>query len=782
MVGALLFLAIFADRITSLSPYYMDAKSSILQGTPPFKPGEIHPLGTDQFGRDVWSRVVYGARWSLLFGLLIMAARMALAIPAAVLSAFGPRFFAWLTGRLYIYTSAIPPLLIYLLILGAKGVLDIGFWPSVALTIFLLTIVETPRIAVALKGRLEELRSEEFVEGAVALGATGWRIFWIHLMPHLWPTLLNMVVAEMGRSLLVIAQLGLFGIFVGGGLWEYDVNENGREIWYRAVGVPEWGTMLADARFMIYTAPWIPLPPAFAFFFGVVGFNLLSQGLEGFAFSLTRLKEATTSRLSARWRWALLVVPLIASLWYYQGSPLNRGAQLAGLAARQAAALNSRSVEAYLATLASHNEEYIAEQRKWAERIVQEPYQIAVVRCTGLRLSGHQATALWTISFGFREQPPLTVTRSTRLVRRFGDWYDAGESFNKLRGRYVDMQAYYEPTDPSREAVQERFRVRFLSTAADHAYGQVAALFPAQTANDRPQIKYYPSQTAFEAVTAGEARSSDSKVSVAFIPGQSIRVSPDLLKGYNRRDLEKRLAYEMLEYLAASRLPSPATLPVLMGLFEQGDTIGDQYWIDLDKIAGAPLLPVEHLLKLGPGEVPLDQKPVYATETALLTEYLSQSMSQEQMLAAASSPKGVLAGLAEAMGASPEQFVRDVDGYIVKRIADLSVLNLPAGRARVPVSLTNAIAARAQALIDGDEARFLATADENVAREEAEWFAQVRQQGVKWASLQLLEMEVRSGQARVYMLQQLTYGDGRTVSTVVIRPWVERYSRWMITK
>lgn len=63
LVGAVLIVGAFADQITTMSPYYMDAKPTMLEGTPPFPPGPYHPLGTDEYGRDIWSRVAYGTRW-----------------------------------------------------------------------------------------------------------------------------------------------------------------------------------------------------------------------------------------------------------------------------------------------------------------------------------------------------------------------------------------------------------------------------------------------------------------------------------------------------------------------------------------------------------------------------------------------------------------------------------------------------------------------------------------------------------------------------------------------
>ncbi|HWI62260.1 MAG TPA: ABC transporter permease subunit, partial [Symbiobacteriaceae bacterium] len=290
IIGAICFLMLFADQLVKVSPYYSDAKTSILLGLPPFPPDAKHLLGTDNYGRDVWSRIVYGARWSMLFASLIMAGRLLVAIPAAFLSVFGWKRISWMVDRLYVMTSAIPPLLIYILVLAVPQLRLVGLWPSVAVTITLLTLMEWPRVAVVLKGRLGSLMAEPFIEGAVAVGNNRWQLFKNHLFQHLWPLFLQMVAAEMARALVVIAQLAIFGIMVGGGVMNIVDNGRGGDRYVVTSGIPEWGTLLGDGRYDVLTHPWIPFAPAVAFLVTVIGFNLISQGLETIVFSVQEIK------------------------------------------------------------------------------------------------------------------------------------------------------------------------------------------------------------------------------------------------------------------------------------------------------------------------------------------------------------------------------------------------------------------------------------------------------------------------------------------------------------
>ncbi|MDF2631118.1 MAG: transporter permease protein, partial [Symbiobacteriaceae bacterium] len=485
LIGAVLFVALYADHITPTSPYYMDEKTFITEGKPPFPPGGAHPLGTDAFGRDIWSRVAYGTRWSLLFASLIMAGRLLLALPMGIAAAFGPRFFGWLVGRLYVFTSAVPPLVIYLAVLAIPRLRTVGLWPSVAITVILLTLVEWPRVAVYVQGRLEELQSEQFIEGAVAAGATRLRIFSRHMMPHLWATVFQLVAAEMGRGLLVIAQLGIFGIWVGGGIIEM-VGYPPQPV--LITGIPEWGALLSEARNTIRNTPWIPMTPAMAFLIGVVGFHMLSQGLDGLSFSLYRLREATTGRISAWWR--LLLIPLIVVpiVYWWQVQTRDDTAAFIALADRQTEALNSRDLEGYLATISPNDQDYAAEQRRWLTGLFETDFQVAVAQPRRIDQNGNNATGDWLLSFGYRTQPPVTANRSVILKRMGGQWYESRGAFEKLRGFHTDVYAQYDPTDGSQAIANLRWEIRKVSTVVDRAFVNAKAYFPTLKNPPRPLV------------------------------------------------------------------------------------------------------------------------------------------------------------------------------------------------------------------------------------------------------------------------------------------------------
>lgn len=294
-LGLLLLILIIgatlgAEHLTKVGPYYMESRVSALEAKAPFPPSLEHPLGTDSFGRDLWSRIAFGARWSLLFAAVVAIGRIVIALPLAWLAVVGPRPFRWLVERLYVLTNTVPPLLLYLILLAVPAVRLIGLIPSILLTLTLLTLWEWPRLAGTIKGRMEQLMQEGYVEGAIATGAGNGRLFRIHLLPHLMPLLLRVGVGEMGQVLLTIAHLGLFGVWAGGGSIELVDNGRGGTVQLLTTSIPEWGSLLSEARLWLRSAPWIPLAPAAAFFVAIVSFHLVAQGLEAIPVRVRHLK------------------------------------------------------------------------------------------------------------------------------------------------------------------------------------------------------------------------------------------------------------------------------------------------------------------------------------------------------------------------------------------------------------------------------------------------------------------------------------------------------------
>jgi ABC-type dipeptide/oligopeptide/nickel transport system permease subunit len=749
LVGAILFVALAADHITPVDPHYMDRRVTVLDGKAPFDPSPIHPLGTDEWGRDIWSRVAYGARWSLLFAGLIMAGRLALALPLGLLAAFGPRLFRWVVARFYVISSAIPPLLIYLMVLAVPQIKAIGLWPSVIVTVALTTLIEWPRVAVAIQGRLEELSSEQFVEGAIAAGARPVHIFFVHLMPHFWPTLLQTIANEMSRALLTVAQLGIFGIWIGGGILELTDSITPQPV--NVTGVPEWGTMLASARGYIRSKPWIPMAPGTAFVIGVVGFNLLAQGLEGVTFSFYRWREATTGRLDRRWRWASVAAVLGLAAWYGSTMVTDHVAGLRDLGARQSAALTAGDLDAYIATISPADPEYREELRTWAESLLSTGHHVAVARPTAATIEGATVKAAWTVSFGYADRPPVTAARTVRLVKQNGQWYETRESMNELRGFHVDIDSFFDPLDRTVEGAWRRYDVRRVSTAADRAYKAVAGFFPA---GDRPRAVIYGSQESFRAAVAPTAP-DDQVGALRYSPSGALQISPAIMNAFDVWEVDTVLAYDMLKTLSKVRLGRDTLDPVIAGLFEL-DTRSKESKFDLSffRLETAPLRTLDALYAAPSTELTWQNQPAFFTQAALLVEYLQQQgLTREQLLTTATTatPGTAAPGparLAQLLGTAPASLTASYEQYLRDRVYALSMVHRPEWRSEMPDDLLDAIAGRAASL-----------------------------------SIEALVMDMRAanGKATVHVLERRTQPGAPTAAHLVIQEWTLQDGRWLHT-
>lgn len=310
LVLSVLFIAIYGPEIAPRDPY-MKVSLQVLnkvQGlpyqAPPYRPSADFPLGSDDLGRDVLSRVIYGVRYTLILGAAVAFLRLILAIPLGLVAGWFRGWLETLVRQLAAVFGAVPSLLLSFLILRVMFVptgrmgpnLSLTLENSVMLYIGVLTLIEWPRVAEQIRARVTEISGQPFIEGAVATGAGAGRIIFRHILPQLGPELVVMTALEISRVLLLVAQLGLFGIYIGGGVYEEIYPGE----WIQLTFYPELGSMASDVRRYLNVAPWMVLPPALAFFWIIGSLNLLAEGLR---IRLQRFSERTT----IGWAWKSLV-------------------------------------------------------------------------------------------------------------------------------------------------------------------------------------------------------------------------------------------------------------------------------------------------------------------------------------------------------------------------------------------------------------------------------------------------------------------------------------------
>ena len=216
-------------------------------------PSASHLFGTDQLGRDVLSRTLYGARISLALGFLVVA--LSVTVGSLVGLAAGLLGGGWddLLMRLTDIFLAFPALILAMAISAALG-------PSLTNVMIAVAAVSWPAYARLLRAQVLAVKHVEFADAARALGANGRRVALRHLLPNSVTPLLVQGSFDVGAAILTAAGLG----FIGFGAQP---------------PTPEWGAMVSETRNFITEAPWASAAPALAILFTVLAFNLLGDGL-----------------------------------------------------------------------------------------------------------------------------------------------------------------------------------------------------------------------------------------------------------------------------------------------------------------------------------------------------------------------------------------------------------------------------------------------------------------------------------------------------------------------
>lgn len=275
IVLGLFLVVLFGPLWAPENPYLTGHRTlSYVDGelvTPPFPPSEQFPLGTNEWGKDTLSLLLYGARNTLVACTFITMARLMVGSLLGALAGWneGGLMDRTIMGAVGL-TTALPTLITSMILIYA---LDIRR----GLPVFIvgLSLVGWGEIVQYIRSEFMVLKTRPFVEGARAMGLRGASIAVRHILPNILPQLVVITLLEMGAVLMILGELGFVGVFIGGGTRTTTAADAAITI----PDIPEWGAMMADARRWARAKPGMVFYPALAFFFAVVGFNSLGEGL-----------------------------------------------------------------------------------------------------------------------------------------------------------------------------------------------------------------------------------------------------------------------------------------------------------------------------------------------------------------------------------------------------------------------------------------------------------------------------------------------------------------------
>jgi len=242
-----LALAIFAPLLT---PYDPIAQSWTSVRKPP---SLAHWFGTDDVGRDILVRVIFGARASLMAGVISVGIALSIGVPLGLTAGYLGGFLDALISRITDAMLACPFLILAIALAAFLG-------PSLGNAMIAIGVTTTPIFVRLTRGQVMSVKVEDYVEAARAVGNPRWRIALVHILPNIMPALL--VQATLSIAAAVIAEAALSFLGLG-----------------QQPPAPSWGSMLNSAQRFLVNEPWMAVWPGLAIFLTVLSFNLVGDGL-----------------------------------------------------------------------------------------------------------------------------------------------------------------------------------------------------------------------------------------------------------------------------------------------------------------------------------------------------------------------------------------------------------------------------------------------------------------------------------------------------------------------
>jgi peptide/nickel transport system permease protein len=247
LVILLIFTAVFAHALAPYDVRTQDVRNRFSEAN------KEHWLGTDDFGRDVLSRIIVGSRVSLFVGITSVAAALVIGVLLGVLAGYkGGKIDALIT-RLVDILMAFPSLLLGLLVVSALG-------PGLENTIIAIALAFVPRFARVARGPTIVLKENDFILAVKAAGASDARIIFVHIIPNLVGELVVMGSLWVATAIIIESSLSFLGLGV-------------------QPPTPSWGMMIKSGVDEILIAPWLAVYPGLAISLAVLAFNLVGDGM-----------------------------------------------------------------------------------------------------------------------------------------------------------------------------------------------------------------------------------------------------------------------------------------------------------------------------------------------------------------------------------------------------------------------------------------------------------------------------------------------------------------------
>ena len=247
MVVFMVVVAVFAGWVAPWDPE-LQVYTDLME-----PPSVQHLMGTDDLGRDILSRIIFGARASLPVGTVSMGVSSAIGVILGLLAGYYGGRVDTVIMRILDAVLAFPSLLLAIFLVAILK-------PSLQNAMIAIVVVSIPAFARVTRANVLSVKEKEYVEASRSLGLKNWRIMLMHVLPNIMSPIIVQVSLGVGRAILIEASLSFLGLGV-------------------QPPTPAWGSMLANGRQFITMAWWMITFPGIAIFLSVLGFNFIGDGL-----------------------------------------------------------------------------------------------------------------------------------------------------------------------------------------------------------------------------------------------------------------------------------------------------------------------------------------------------------------------------------------------------------------------------------------------------------------------------------------------------------------------
>ncbi|MBS7344619.1 MAG: ABC transporter permease [Caryophanon sp.] len=252
LVGAaivlfVVFLAIFGPLLAPQGINEQDLSQRLLP------PSAEHWFGTDDFGRDIFSRIILGARISIAVGFFSVMLSIIVGTFLGIVAGYYGGWLDTIISRIFDILLAFPSILLAIAIVSILG-------PSLQNALIAIAIINIPNFGRLVRSKVLSVKQEEYIMAARAIGMKNKRILWKHILPNSMTPVIVQGTLAIATAIIEAAALGFLGLGA-------------------QAPTPEWGKMLADARIYLLNAPWTIVFPGVAIMLTVLGFNLMGDGL-----------------------------------------------------------------------------------------------------------------------------------------------------------------------------------------------------------------------------------------------------------------------------------------------------------------------------------------------------------------------------------------------------------------------------------------------------------------------------------------------------------------------